>query len=176
MSMTKTGADHIASLKDGRTVYIDGALVSDVTTHSAFANAVRSAAGLYDFQAAPENVDWMTFAPDTAPDRRVNLSWRAPRSYDELVARRRAMTAWAEQSHGFMGRSPDHLASALIGQRIGLKVFEQSDPKRAAAFSNYVDYARDNDLYLTYVIINPQADRSKDWGDQADDLVARIRR
>ncbi|MFL9933885.1 4-hydroxyphenylacetate 3-hydroxylase N-terminal domain-containing protein [Paraburkholderia sp. RL18-103-BIB-C] len=32
-----------------------------------------------------------------------------------------------------------------------------------------------NDLYLTYVIINPQADRSKDWGDQqSEDLVAAI--
>src|SRR5205823_11580664 len=30
------------------------------------------------------------------------------------------------------------------------------------------------DLYLTYVIINPQADRSKDWGEQVSDLVARI--
>ena len=31
-----------------------------------------------------------------------------------------------------------------------------------------------NDLFLTYVIINPQAERAKDWGEQADDLVARI--
>ena len=29
----KTGAEHIKSLRDGRTVYIDGKLVDDVTTH-----------------------------------------------------------------------------------------------------------------------------------------------
>ena len=32
--------------------------------------------------------------------------------------------------------------------------------------------ARDNDLYLTYVIINPQADRSKPTGDQAEEYLA----
>ena len=36
MTVAKTGAEHIASLRDGRTVYIDGKLVADVTTHPAF--------------------------------------------------------------------------------------------------------------------------------------------
>ena len=37
-----------------------------------------------------------------------------------------------------------------------------------------MDYATRNDIFLTYVIINPQAERTKDWGAQPDDLVARI--
>ncbi len=44
MTVAKTGAEHIASLRDGRTVYIDGALVEDVTTHPAFRNSVQSSA------------------------------------------------------------------------------------------------------------------------------------
>jgi len=36
MTTCKTGTDHINSLKDGRTVYIDGKLVADVTEHPAF--------------------------------------------------------------------------------------------------------------------------------------------
>ena len=51
MMTVKTGAEHIKSLKDGRTVYIDGRLVDDVTEHPAFRNSIRSAAALYDFQA-----------------------------------------------------------------------------------------------------------------------------
>ena len=43
-----TGAEYIASLRDGREVYIDGERVTDVTTHPAFANSVRSLARLYD--------------------------------------------------------------------------------------------------------------------------------
>ena len=34
MSDCKTGAEHIKSLKDGRTVYLDGKLVGDVTDAS----------------------------------------------------------------------------------------------------------------------------------------------
>lgn len=167
----KTGAEHIESLKDGRTVYLDGALVADVTTHPAFRNAVASAASLYDYQAA--NPDLMTFLPEGAT-RRVSRGWQMPRSHDELVQRRKALEAWAQQSYGFMGRSPDHVASALIGQRMGIEVFIRHSPARARALADYVDYATRSDLFLTYVIVNPQADRSKDWGDQPEELVAQI--
>ena len=71
MTVAKTGAEHIASLRDGRAVYIDGQRVNDVTAHPAFKNAVRSAGALYDFQAQPENIELMTFMPDGS-NRRVN--------------------------------------------------------------------------------------------------------
>jgi 4-hydroxyphenylacetate 3-monooxygenase len=173
MTVARTGAEHIASLKDGRTVYIDGQLVPDVTTHPAFRNAVQSAGALYDFQAKPENIELMTFTPEGA-SRRVNRAWQMPRSYEEMVLRRKALQAWARVHYGFMGRSPDHVASALVGQRMGIDVFRKHSPDRAKAFIDYFDDATRKDLFLTYVIINPQAERAKDWGQQADDLVARI--
>ncbi len=173
MTVAKTGAQHIASLQDGRTVYIDGALVPDVTVHPAFRNSVRSAAALYDFQARAENVELMTFVPEGA-NRRVNRAWQMPRNYEEMVERRKALQAWARLSCGFMGRSPDHVASALVGQRMSIDIFREHSPDRAKALMGYFDYAARNDVFLTYVIINPQAERAKDWGAQADDLVARI--
>ena len=57
----KTGAAHLASLRDGREVWINGKKVADVTTHPAFRNSCQSAADLYDFQARPENIEMMTF-------------------------------------------------------------------------------------------------------------------
>ena len=173
MTVAKTGAEHIASLRDGRTVYIDGQLVPDVTTHPAFRNAVQSAGALYDFQAQPENIELLTFKPEGS-NRRVNRAWQMPRSYDEMIQRRKALQAWAGVHYGFMGRSPDHVASALVGQRMGIDVFRKHSPDRAKAFMDYFDYAAKSDLFLTYVIINPQAERAKDWSQQADNLVARI--
>ncbi len=173
MTTAKTGAEHLKSLHDGRTVYIDGKLVEDVTTHPAFRNSCASAAELYDFQARPENIEMMTFLPDGGT-RRINRSWSLPRNHDEMVQRRKALQAWAGVSYGFMGRSPDHLASALVGQSIGIDVWNKYDPKRAKAFKDYFDYASKADHFLTYVIINPQADRSKDWGDQVEELVAQV--
>ncbi len=173
MATCKTGAEHVKSLKDDRTVYIDGKLVADVTEHPAFRNSVKSAAMLYDFQAKPENIDLMTFVPNGS-NRRVNRSWQMPRNYGEMVQRRKAMQAWAALSYGFMGRSPDHLASALVGQRMGIEVFEKHGTERAKALRDYFEEASRNDYFLTYVIINPQAERAKDWGEQKEELVARI--
>jgi len=173
MTDCKTGSEHIKSLKDGRTVYIDGKLVPDVTEHSAFRNSVKSAALLYDYQARPENIELMTYLPEGS-NRRINRAWQMPRNYDEMIKRRRAMQAWASLSYGFMGRSPDHLASALVGQRMGIEVFERHGPKRAQALRDYFEEASRNDYFLTYVIINPQAERAKDWGEQKEEMVARI--
>jgi 4-hydroxyphenylacetate 3-monooxygenase len=173
MTTCKTGAEHIKSLKDGRTVYIDGERVADVTQHPAFRNSVQSAAMLYDFQSRPENIELMTFKPDGS-NRRINRAWQMPRNHAEMVQRRKAMQAWAEQSCGFMGRSPDHLASTLVGQRMGIEVFRKHGEDRAKALAGYFEEASRNDYFLTYVIINPQAERGKDWGEQAEELVARI--
>src|SRR3984893_8258648 len=173
MTICKTGAAHIRSLQDGRTVYIDGELVRDVTEHPAFRNAVHSAASLYDFQAKPEHLELMTFVPNGS-SRGVNRAWQMPRSYDEMVLRRKALQAWAGVSYGFMGRSPDHVASALVGQCMGIEVFRARSPERAKALMDYFDYASKNDIFLTYVIINPQAERAKNWGEQKEELVARI--
>ena len=134
---------------------------------------MRSAAALYDFQARPEHIELMTFQSNGS-NRRVNRAWQMPRNYEEMVKRRKALQAWAALSYGFMGRSPDHLASSLVGQRMGIDVFRKHNEARAKAFEEYFDYAVKSDFFLTYVIINPQAERSKDWGDQEEDLVARI--
>ncbi|HTT79384.1 MAG TPA: 4-hydroxyphenylacetate 3-hydroxylase N-terminal domain-containing protein [Stellaceae bacterium] len=175
MEQVKNGADHLRSLRDGRAVYVDGAPVDDVTAHPAFKNAVHSAASLYDYQARPDNIERMTFVRGGGEGyARVNRCWQLPRSYEELVARRQALSEWAELSCGFLGRAPDHVASSLLGQVIGIDVFRRHGPARAQALVDYFDYASRHDLYLSYVIINPQADRNKAWGEQEDDLVARL--
>ncbi|GAB7548107.1 MULTISPECIES: 4-hydroxyphenylacetate 3-hydroxylase family protein [unclassified Cupriavidus] len=169
--MVKTGSQHIEMLRDGREVYLDGKRVTDVTTHPAFRNSIRSYANLYDFQARPENIEKMTFeSPDTGDN--VSRIWQLPQSYDDLVERRMALEAWTELHYGFMGRSPDHVASCISGMYMGIDVFEQHDRARAGALREYYKYARDNDLFLTYVIVNPQANQSKAAHEQEDKYLA----
>ena len=58
MTTCKTGAEHIKSLKDGRTVYIDGKLVR--RRHRASRRSAMRCdppPSLYDFQAKPENIE-----------------------------------------------------------------------------------------------------------------------
>ena len=166
--MLKTGLQHAESIKDGRQVFINGQVASELGEHPAFRRTLKTVGGLFDFAARPENVDLMTFEASDAAGRRANRIWQLPRSFEELVQRRRALEAWAELHAGFLGRSPDHVASSLSGMVMGLDVFEAYDGVRAGALADYYRYARDNDLYLTYVIINPQADRSKGPSEQHD--------
>ena len=173
-SMTRTGKDYIRDLRDDRCIYLDGERVAAVPDHPSFRNAVRSVANLYDFQSRPENVARMTFA--TPGGRQVSRSWQLPTCYEELVARRKALVALAELHHGFMGRSPDHVASTLAAMSMGTSIYEAHPGGRAANVQAYYQYARDRDLYVSYVIIDPQGDRSKPTGEAGNaDLAVAIR-
>lgn len=165
----KTGAKHIEGLQDDRTVFINGERVSDVTRHPAFARSVQSVGNLYDYAGAPENQEIMTF--ETSSGSRANRIWQLPESYDELVERRRALEAWGALHAGFFGRAPDYIASCVSGMYMGLELFEAYDKDRARAFADYYAYVRDNDLYLTSLFNNPQADRSKSAANQRDSFL-----
>jgi 4-hydroxyphenylacetate 3-monooxygenase len=169
--MSRDGKKYVESLRDGRHLYLEGALLANHVDHPAFRESILSSAAMYDYQMRPENLDRMTFKSPKTGDR-VNRMWQLPSSYTELVERRRALEAWASLSFGFFGRSPDHVASVLSGMYMGMDLFQRHGTKYARALSDYYEYARDRDLYLTYAIVNPQADRSKSAGDQALEFVA----
>src|SRR5215470_11346368 len=141
--MTRTGAQYIAGLKDGRTVYVNGERVADVTEHPAFRAAVRSIAQLYDLAASPEHRETMTF-PSPATGEPVNKCFLIPRTPEDLAARRHAHRLWADATFGFMGRSPDHVPGFITG------------------------FAMRHDLYAAYVIIPPHIDRSRPAHQQED--------
>jgi len=162
---SRNGQDYIDSLRDGREVYLDGLCITNHVDHPAFRNAVRTVAGLYDYQAA--NPDTMTFrSPGNGRD--VSFAWELPTTPEILRKRADGHLAWARQTGGWLGRSPDHVPAALVGMMAGIEVLEDYDKKRAGALRDYYAWARDNDLAMTYTIVNPQGDRSKTVGDQGN--------
>lgn len=167
----RDGAAYRAALNDGRTVLLDGQPVSDVTSHPAFRNAVASFARLYDHQCDPANRERVTFEIGGA---RVHKAWSLPRSHADMVERRHAIAEWCALSCGFLGRSPDHLATTLTGMMIGLPVMRGFDEARADAFAAYFEEVRSRDLFVTYVIQNPQANKARSASEQARDVVAHI--
>ena len=146
--MIRTGEQYVERLRDGRSVLLDGERINDVTTHPAFRNAVATVARMYDFVADPANEADHTYVVPESADR-ANRIWQLPTTYQELVDRRRALEAWSELHAGFLGRSPDHVASCIAGMFMGIEVFESYDSSRAAALHDYYRYARDNDVYLS---------------------------
>jgi 4-hydroxyphenylacetate 3-monooxygenase len=163
----RSGSDYITALKDDRAVFIDGARVADVTTHPAFREAVRSVAQLYDTAADPVNRELMTFASPVTGEP-VNRCFMIPRSREDLTARRRALWHWAEQSFGYMGRTPDHVAGFFAGFAGAPSVFARGPREFYENAVRFHAKMRDEDLYLAYTIVPPQIDRSKPAHQQSD--------
>ena len=154
----KTGAEHLETLRDGRSFFLNGEAVTDHVDHPAFRNSVRVGAALYDYAADPENVEKMTFASPSS-GRRVSRAWQLPTSYEELVERRKAISEISRLTCGWVGRSPDHVASALSGMVMSIDLFERHGRARAAALLDYFTWARDNDVWCGYAIVPSPIDR-----------------
>ena len=158
-----TGARYVESLKDGREVWLDGQRVADVTTHPAFSGMVHELARIYDLQHTPEYRDEMTFV-SPATGGRCSVSWLAPRSMEDLKAKRRNSEIWTRQSWGQLGRGPDIMAPYIIGLYNSRQAF--SDIKNPHCdfgenVANYYHHCMENDLFLTHALGDPQVDRSQ---------------
>src|SRR5580700_8089595 len=163
----RTGEDYLRSLKDGRRVYVDGELVTDVVVHPAFREAARSLAHLFDIAAAPEHRELMTY-PSPATGAPVWRAWQIPKSHAELRAKRLAAEKWAEETFGLMGRTPDHVAGFIAGYAAKPGLFAAAGQRFADNLLAIYQHLRDNHLYVAYAIVPPQIDRSKPAHQQKD--------
>lgn len=154
----RTGKDYLASLADGRTVYVDGERVESVPTHPAFEGVTRTVAGMYDYAADPANA--MTYdAPETGQP--ANKVFMIPRSVAELEQRRDAITRWARLAHGFVGRSPDHVAGFVAGMASAPELFDTEQRSLGENVTAYHRRMLDESRFASYVIIPPQVDPSQ---------------
>lgn len=157
-----TAERYLASLKDGREIWIDGKRVDDVTAHPAFKDMVGELARIYDLQNSPQYRDDMTCI-DPASGNRISVSWLFPRSAEDLQKKRRNSELWNELSWGQLGRSPDILAPYILS---ALHLKDQFSAVRhpkcdfGENLRKYYEYCRDNDLFLTHALGDPQVDRS----------------
>ena len=81
-----TGAEYLASLRDGREVYINGERVADVTSHPAMRNSARSLARLYDALHDPARQAVLTSPTDTGSGGYTHKYFRVAKSSADLVA------------------------------------------------------------------------------------------
>ena len=157
-----TGARYVESLRDGREVWLDGERVDDVTTHPAFRDFVRALADVYDQQNARYR-DEMTYL-DPESGVRTSLSWLIPHSHEDSARKRRNSQLWNMLTWGQLGRSPDVLAPFIVNLMTRREAFGAAKHPRcdfAENIAGYYRYCRDNDLFLTHALGDPQVDRSQ---------------
>ncbi|MDT7618789.1 MAG: 4-hydroxyphenylacetate 3-monooxygenase, partial [Pseudonocardiales bacterium] len=120
----RTGQDYLAAINDNRTVYVDGRRVRDVANDPAFAPIATTISELFDVAADPASK--MTFtAPETGAE--ANRIYGIPRCREDLTEFRRAADTWARHTHGWVGRSPDHVASFIAGFAAHPEAFSAGD-------------------------------------------------
>lgn len=170
--MVRTGAEYVAALRDGRSVWQNGRRIEDVTTHPGFSGTVGTLAALYDLQHAPESREIMTclFGGD-----RISYSYLPPVTREQLLGKRRNIEFWAEQTFGLMGRYPEFCAELTCGLLDFAVTLEKRDARWAANARAYHAHAAANDLCLTHALTDQYYDRARRAGEQNDpDLILHI--
>ncbi|MDP9091614.1 MAG: 4-hydroxyphenylacetate 3-hydroxylase [Actinomycetota bacterium] len=166
----RSGKQYIDSLKAlNPEIYLNGRRISNVTDEPTFAGAIRSVAEQYDLQLDPRYIDICTYEK---PDgERVSRSFQESRSMEDLVAKRRHFKLRADHSFGLMGRSPDFMNAFVLSWVRMAPVYASLDERFGENVIRYYEYVRDNDLFLTHVLVNPAIDRSKKSSEQEDPFV-----
>ena len=168
----KTGAQYIANLRENPAeVWMRGERVADVTTHPALKGGVKSLAALYDLQHAPATRDEMVF-PSPSSGEPVGLSFKVPRTADDLLARRKMMTHWAWVGCGMMARTPDFMNVSIAGWAGAAEYFGQNRPEFSDNVRRFFEHIRENDVPLTHTLVNLQPRRASGVLDQLDEQVA----
>jgi 4-hydroxyphenylacetate 3-monooxygenase len=157
-----TGEEYLASLRDGREVYLYGERIADVTTHPAFRNAARSIARLYDALHDPAARDALTTVDRLGirTHRFFAPSW----SSAELLAAREAIAHWSRLTYGFMGRTPDYKAAFMATLGANPEFYAPYDENARRWYRRYATKA----LFLNHVLVNPPVDRNKPVHEVAD--------
>lgn len=151
-----TGDEYLESLRDGREVWLNGERVKDVTKHSAFRNAARSMARLYDALWDDTKAHVLRAETSTGNGGFTHPFFRPARTVEDMVADQAAIAEWARMMHGFMGRTPDYKAGLYGGMELN-----------ADFFTPYEDNARawhrlmqERIPYVAHAIVNPPVDRN----------------
>lgn len=167
----RTGEQYIQSLRSKNPdVWLGGEKIDNVVDHPYFASSVKEIAKLYDMQHDPEYQDKITHI-DEETGKRVGNSFLNPTKPEHLQMRRQVFEAWAESTFGLMGRTPDFLNTVVTGMAANDWFYRKYGEQYGDNIVNYYKYIRDNDLFLTHAIVNPQNDRSKSSHGQQDEFT-----
>lgn len=116
----RSGAAYLEGLRDGRSLYINGERVDDVTAHPAFQGVLTTLAGLYDAQLDPEFAEVLTVWDDATGEAHSTTLLEA-RSHEDVLARLRCDRLRTELTYGMMGRLPDFMNAYLLDVRSSLE-------------------------------------------------------
>lgn len=157
--MQTRGSQFLASLDDGRNVWMNGQRLERIADHPAFTGTLRTIKRLFDTLDDPNVRDQVGYL---IPGRSAyaHSSFLVPRTQDDLQLRNRAFTYWAKETHGVMSRLSDYARNYIASWYGARKYLGRLDPHFEHKITAYYEQARDLDLFITTAAADPQIDRS----------------
>ncbi len=159
-----TADEYLASLRDGREVYIYGERVRDVTLHPAFRNTARMIARLYKALHDPDQNGKLLLPSDSGNGGKTHAFFKAPKTAADLLASRDAIAEWARITYGWLGRAPDYKAAflATLGANSDFYAPYQANAER------WYRYSVERVPFINHAIIHPPVDRDRPPNEVAD--------
>ncbi len=167
----RTGQEYRESLRDGRTVYVNGERLKDVTAYPPFQGAIDTIAGLYDLQHNPAHQSLLTY-PSPTTGESLSLSFLLAETTEDVERRWRAEEFRAEATFGLMGRLPDFMNALVTDAAAAHTFLGQRESRFGQNVLRYYEQCRDHDWCLTHTLVDPQIDRSRGPAEQADPEAA----
>src|SRR5262249_49355526 len=149
---------YIESLKRMKPeIYLNGRLVKDVTEEPVFQGPIESMAKLYDLQWDARYRDFALYESPSTGDM-VSRSFQDAQTKDDLIKKRQLLKLRTDHNFGFMGRTMDFMNALVLGWAMGKDRFATRGAIYGENAQKYYEYVRENDLFLTHVLIAPQID------------------
>lgn len=171
--MIRTGEEYRASIRDEREVWIDGARVTDVTTHPSFKPIVDVRARIYDLAHEPATAEVMSYLdPGTNEPNAVGL--KLPESQQDWWDKRRAVDTVLDDIGGVVIRVGDETVGEMWSLYDGQDVLNEVDPQFARNIEAHIFKALRRDPFHVSANTDPKGDRSKRPQDQDPDMLLHL--
>ena len=173
MVTVKNGAEYIRRINNRQVeCFFEGERVKGpFSEHKAFKGLMQTQADLYDMQFHKKFANDLTYCAD---DNRqlAGMSFLVPKTKEDLYKRGQSFSIWAKAHHGFLGRSPDYMNTAIMAFYAAADLLNEIKPQYAQNLKNYYFYCRDHDITLSHAFIQPHASKKSGLVDCTERCIA----
>ncbi|HEX6512720.1 MAG TPA: 4-hydroxyphenylacetate 3-hydroxylase N-terminal domain-containing protein, partial [Chloroflexota bacterium] len=154
----RSGAEYLASLADGREVWLEGQRV-DVGADPRLAPFAQAVAKSYDLQRDPAYADLLT-APSPTSGEPASRAFHMPHCAGDLTRLRQMFELLERRCGGVLGRFPQYMGAVLLGLYNQRPALMEANPAHFKNLARYLEDCRERDLYLTFGFTDPPRDRA----------------
>ena len=171
--MIRTGDEYRESLRDGRSVWIDGEKVDDVAAHPAFKPIVDVRARIYDMAHDPATAEAMSYV-DAETGERCPTGAKLPQTREDWHAKRAAVDTVLDDIGGIVTRVGDETVGEMWSLYDGQSVLDEIDPSFSEHIRHHVRHAALADPFHVSANTDPKGDRSLRPQDQDPDVLLHV--